>query len=53
LASSAGERVEIERISRDLANARRELEKTLAEWEVAQRKLEDAERAFADQLLTF
>jgi ATP-binding cassette subfamily F protein 3 len=53
LASSTGERVEIERISRDLANARRELEKTLAEWEVAQRKLEDAERAFAEQLRDF
>jgi ATP-binding cassette subfamily F protein 3 len=46
----SGQGSEIQRVSQELAKARRELQETMASWERAEKDREDAERAFEERL---
>lgn len=49
----SGQGPEIQRISQELAKARRELQESLTSWEQAEKEREDAERAFEARIAEF
>ena len=49
----SGQGIEIQRISQELAKARRELQESMTSWEQAEKEREDAERAFEARIAEF